>query len=59
MKMKDIIEVSKKWKVPFKVGVKKEDLIRNIQIKEGYQPCFRRQRFCDEKNCLWMEDCIS
>ncbi len=49
MKMADVIKLAKRWDIPFNFGCTKENLIRAIQIKEGYQPCFRRQRMCDEK----------
>jgi hypothetical protein len=59
MKMHEVIEIAKRWGIPFKVGVSKEKLIQAIQVKEGYQPCFRQQSVCDEKGCLWIADCIS
>ncbi len=58
MKMREVIEIAGKWGIPYKIGVSKEKLIRAIQVREGYQPCFRRQATCDEKGCLWMEDCL-
>jgi len=59
MKMKEIIVIAKNLDIPFKIGMSKDKLIHAIQIKEGYQPCFRREIVCEEKNCLWMDDCIS
>ena len=58
MKMQEIIVIAKKWGIPYKVGLSKEYLIREIQKKEGYAPCFRRENVCEEKECLWMDDCI-
>ncbi len=58
MKMQEVIQIARKWDIPFKVGLSKEKLIRSIQVQEGYQPCFRRQSVCDEKGCLWMDDCL-
>ena len=58
MKMQQVVEIAKQWGIPYKIGFSKEKLIREIQIKEGYQPCFRRQSFCDEKECLWMDECL-
>jgi hypothetical protein len=59
VKMHEVIEIAKRWDIPYKIGVSKENLIRAIQVKEGYQPCFRQQSACNEKGCLWMADCIS
>ncbi len=59
MNMREVIEIAKKQDVPFKVGLSKEKLIRDIQVKEGYRPCFRQKSVCDEKGCLWMADCTS
>ncbi len=58
MKMKEIIVIAKKWGIPYKVGLSKQDLIREIQNKEGNTPCFRRESVCEEEACLWMADCI-
>ena len=56
MKMQEIIAIAKKWGIPYKVGLSKEDLIRAIQQKEGYTACYRRDDFCEEKDCLCMDD---
>jgi len=41
------------------VGVKKVDLVRQIQTAEGNFPCFgTAQDFCDQSNCLWRKDCL-
>ncbi|HLA04784.1 MAG TPA: hypothetical protein VJZ16_02260 [Syntrophales bacterium] len=42
MKMQEIREIAKKWGIPFKVGLSKEKLIREIQIREGYQPSIKQ-----------------
>jgi len=34
------------------------DLIRQIQIKEGNQACFRTKENCPRVNCLWREQCV-
>lgn len=57
MKMQEVIVIAKKWNIPFKVGLSKEELIRSIQKKEGYTDCFRRDDFCEEQECLWKDDC--
>lgn len=34
------------------------EVIRLIQIKEGFQPCFATKHFkCKEYNCLWWKQC--
>ncbi len=58
MKMRDIIVIAKEKDVYYKVGMSKADLIRALQTKEGYTACFQRQDFCEEKEFLWMDDCI-
>jgi hypothetical protein len=36
----------------------KEDLIREIQAKEGNRPCYRTGVVeCPEMACCWREDC--
>jgi len=39
MKMQEIRGIAKKWGVNIKVGRSKQDIIRDIQVKEGYSPC--------------------
>ena len=34
------------------------DLIRQIQIKEGNQACFRTKENCPRVDCLWREQCV-
>ncbi len=40
-------------------GMKKVDLIRTIQEREGNVPCFftERVQLCGETQCLWYESC--
>ena len=58
MKMQEIRVIAKQWGVPYKLGISKQDLIRAIQKKEGYTPCFRRESVCEEEECLWKDDCM-
>jgi len=58
MKMQEIIEIAKKWGIPFKVGLSKAELIWAIQKKEGYTDCFRRGDLCEGEGCLWKDDCL-
>ncbi|MBN1433768.1 hypothetical protein JW921_03355 [Candidatus Fermentibacterales bacterium] len=39
--------------------LKKEELIRAIQVAEGNFPCFGTAReYCDQQDCLWRKDCM-
>jgi hypothetical protein len=40
--------------------MKKENLIRSIQLAEGNFPCFGTATagLCDQTNCLWRVDCL-
>ncbi|MBN2039101.1 MAG: SAP domain-containing protein [Spirochaetes bacterium] len=38
--------------------MKKTELIRNIQAKEGNKTCYKMNiDYCDQYNCCWREDC--
>ena len=40
--------------------MKKEELIRAIQKKEGNLPCFNTaENNCDQIKCLWRDDCLN
>ena len=58
MKMQEIRGIAKKWDVNIKVGRSKQNIIRDIQVKEGYSPCYRTKDEC-ESDCLWKPDCLS
>jgi hypothetical protein len=58
MKLQEIREIAKKLGVDTKVGRKKKDIISDIQMYEGYSPCFQTKDSCSE-DCLWKEDCIN
>jgi hypothetical protein len=38
-------------------GVGLEELIRQVQEKEGYTGCFRRRKTCQETLCCWQASC--
>ncbi|HUH66778.1 MAG TPA: hypothetical protein VLZ07_10135 [Syntrophales bacterium] len=57
MKMKEVREIVKKKGVDTRVGRKKEEMIRDYQIAEGYSPCFHTRESCWEL-CLWKDDCL-
>jgi len=58
MRIQDVREIAKTWGVDARVGRAKRDIIRDIQVREGYSPCFQTKDTC-ENNCLWKEDCMS
>jgi hypothetical protein len=58
MKIKDVREIVKKKGIDIKVGRKKEDMIREYQMIEGYSPCFHTKDSCTE-DCMWKEDCLN
>jgi hypothetical protein len=58
MKMQEVRQIAKKWGVDIKVGRSKQDIIRDIQIKEGYSSCYRTKEECEE-DCLWKTDCLN
>lgn len=58
MKMQEVRQIAKKWGVDIKVGRSKQDIIRDIQVKEGYSPCYRTKMEC-EYECLWKQDCLN
>jgi len=57
MKMQEIRTIAMKWGVDARIGRSKQDVIRDIQIKEGYSPCFRTKDECNH-DCLWKPDCL-
>ena len=58
MKMQEVRQIAKKWGIDIKVGRSKQDIIRDIQIKEGYSPCYRTKVEC-EYEWLWKPDCLT
>lgn len=58
MKMAEVKEIARKWDVSTRVGRTKKDIIRDVQVKEGFSPCFGTRDVCKESDCLWIEDCI-
>ncbi|HJV35466.1 SAP domain-containing protein [Geomonas sp.] len=58
MKLQEIKEIAQQMEIA--VGkMKKSDLIRVIQRKEGNRECFEsgQARQCGQHGCLWMDDC--
>ncbi|MBM2838639.1 MAG: hypothetical protein HW415_1264 [Deltaproteobacteria bacterium] len=59
MTMAEIREKAKGMGIKKTVGIKKADLIREIQAKEGNSPCFgTATSFCDQRDCCFREDCL-
>jgi hypothetical protein len=58
VKIKDVREIVKKKGVDIRVGRKKEDMIREYQMIEGYSPCFHTKDPCAE-DYLWKEGCLN
>jgi hypothetical protein len=58
MKMQEVRVIARRWGVDIRVGRTKQDIIRDIQVQEGYSPCFGTKDQCVEE-CLWKPDCIS
>lgn len=58
MKIQEVRIIAKKMKVDARIGRSKQDIIRDIQIQEGYSPCYKTRNECDE-DCLWKMDCIN
>jgi len=59
MNVRDIKEIAKAKGV--KVGnMKKENIIKSIQVAEGNYNCFGTARSgeCSQVDCLWRTDCI-
>ncbi len=58
MKLQEIREIARKWDVDARTNRTREDIIRDIQVREGYSPCFRTKDIC-ENDCLWKKDCTN
>ncbi len=57
MRVQEIRKIARNWDVDARVTRSKQDIIRDIQIREGYTPCFGTKEEC-ENDCLWKEDCL-
>ncbi|HFC46559.1 MAG TPA: hypothetical protein ENJ63_01610 [Dissulfuribacter thermophilus] len=57
MKVTQIREKAKALKVKNYSRMRKDDLIRAVQIAEGNTDCFKRIQDCGQQDCLWREDC--
>lgn len=59
MNVQEVREIAKGMGVsPGKM--KKMELIRSIQVKEGNSPCFQTDAHnCDQADCRWRNDCLT
>jgi hypothetical protein len=57
MKIRDIRKIANTWDVDAGPSRLKEEIIRDIQVREGYTPCFKTRKTCDE-DCVWKTDCL-
>jgi hypothetical protein len=59
MNMQEVRERAKKFNLKTG-GMKKANIIRSIQMKEGNTPCFQNgSESCDQADCCWRSDCLS
>ena len=57
MKVTEIRERARELKVKNYSRMRKDDLIRAVQLAEGNTDCYKRITNCGEMDCLWREDC--
>ena len=60
MRVKDIRDRAQLLGIPKTARMKKAELIKAIQLKEGNTDCFGSgpEMDCGETDCLWREDCF-
>lgn len=59
MTLKEIRGVARSLGLQNYHKLRKADLIRAIQEKEGNSPCYQSISGCQEQDCLWLPDCQS
>lgn len=59
MKMEQIREKARIMGVKNCSRLRKAELIRAIQEKEGNSPCYQAIADCQEQDCLWKPGCPS
>lgn len=58
--MNEIRDKARALDIKAPVGMKKLDLIRAIQVKEGNFPCFGTAiDYCDQTCCCFRDDCLA
>ncbi len=59
MTMSEVYRKAKSLGIKSRKGMKKLDLIREIQLKEGNFPCFGTAAgYCDQWLCYFRVDCL-
>ncbi|MBN2297971.1 MAG: SAP domain-containing protein [Deltaproteobacteria bacterium] len=58
MKMQDVRNIARNMDINTGAKRTKQDLIRDIQAKEGNIPCYKTRSECPEMDCLWRDDCL-
>lgn len=60
MTMAEVFRKARSLGIKSRVGIKKLDLIREIQLKEGNFPCFGTAAagYCDQWLCCFRGDCL-
>jgi hypothetical protein len=58
MKMQDIKKIAENWNVSTRLGRTKAEVIRDIQVREGFTPCYGITKKCGQTDCLWKKDCL-
>ena len=56
MQMQYIKKIANSWDTDEKTGSVKQDIIWDLEIKEGHAPCFCSKEEC-KNDCLWRNDC--
>ena len=56
MKLDEVRKIAKQKGVKTS-NLKKGEIIRAIQMLEGYSPCFDMQKSCSQNGCLWKTAC--
>ena len=59
MKMNELRMIAKNRGIDTRIGRSKQDIIREIQLKEGNTVCFNRaeNHSCSQEKCWWRQDC--
>jgi hypothetical protein len=57
MKIQEVRKLARPWGVDVRIGRSKQDIIRDMQVSEGYSACYGTKEACDY-DCLWKTDCL-
>lgn len=56
MKLEEVRKIARRKNVNT-ANMKKGEIIRAIQMSEGYSPCFDMLKSCNQTGCLWKTAC--